>query len=305
MTGLTIGTRGSRLAVWQAEHVAALLREKHLGLTVTLKRIRTTGDRVQDKAFGELSGKGFFVKELEAALLRGEVDLAVHSLKDVPTELPEGLELSAVLERHEPWDALVTRDGGGLESLPEGATIGTGSFRRRSQLLHARPDLQLTDIRGNVDTRIGKLDDGFDAVVLARAGLGRLGIEGVVATPLATDVCLPAVGQGALAIESAAARDDVRELLAVLEHAPTRAAVTAERAFLSRLGGGCLAPVAGYAEAADGTVRLQGAVGDPDGKRLIRDAEQGRDPETVGHTLADRMLAAGGDALLAASRAGG
>jgi hydroxymethylbilane synthase len=302
---LVIGTRGSSLALWQAEHVAQKLGAVAPNLDIEAKKIKTQGDLVRDRPLSRVGGKGFFVKELENALLSGEADLAVHSLKDVPIELPDGLALGAILERTDPHDALVVRDGGGdLSALPRGARVGTSSLRRRAQLLAVRPDLEVADLRGNVDTRLRKLRAGeYDAVVLAAAGLVRLGLEEHIAQRLPFDVMLPAPAQGALAVEYRADDEAILELLRPIHHQPTWAAVTAERAFLSGLGGGCSVPVAAYAvqDAVKGpTLRLHGLVASLDGRQVVRVVGEGspQEPERLGRRLAQETLAGGASAIL-------
>src|SRR5574342_147140 len=298
---LVLGTRGSKLAVHQSEWVQARLKELAPHVSVTLRRIKTSGDKILDVPLAKLGGKGLFVKEIEDALLSGEIDLAVHSMKDVPTELPTGLELLCVPDREDARDALLSRDGRPFKDLPHGARVGTSSLRRQAQLLHARPDLSISMLRGNLDTRLKKLREGqFDAIVLAAAGLRRLGWEHEITEYLAPEICLPAIGQGALGIEGR--RDDgfVRSLLSGLEHAPTRTRVLAERALLHRLQGGCQVPIAAHASIVGADVTLEGLVARVDGKEVIRDRVKGTvaDPESLGVQLAERLLARGGDRIL-------
>lgn len=305
MARLILGTRGSPLALWQARHVASRLEAAREGLTVEIETIRTEGDNRTDVPFGQLPGKGFFVKEIEAALQAGTIDLAVHSLKDVPSELPDGLALTAILERHDPRDALLSEPGWSFEDLPPRTRLATGSLRRRCQILHARPDLETVAVRGNVDTRIRKLrEDRFGALVLALAGVERLGLDAVPVRPIPVEVSLPAVGQGAMAVESR--RDDAatKAIVSTLTHLPTLRAVTAERAFLARLGGGCLAPATAHAVVGDDFVRIAAVVGAPDGRRLLREEMQGKagDEERLGEALADRLLDAGAGDLLREAR---
>ena len=300
-----LGTRGSPLALWQARHVSRLLERASPGLAVELAIIKTEGDRVADRPFGDLKGRGFFVKEIEDALLEGRIDLAVHSLKDLPTEQPRGLEVAAVLPRHDPRDALLSVEGWSFAEIPARTVVATGSPRRRSQLLHARPDLATCLVRGNVDTRIRKLREGrFGAMVLALAGVERLGISEVPIRPIPTEVCLPAVGQGAVAVECRERDDAIRRRLATLTDSETLLCVLAERAFLRRLGGGCLAPATAHARIVDGRILLDAMVGDPDGGRLLRDRAEGgsEDGARLGEGLADRLLAAGGEAILTDAR---
>ncbi len=297
---IVLGTRGSALALWQARHVAGRLRAAHPGLEVREVVIKTGGD-LHSKIMGATSEKGEFVREIEDALLDDRIDFAVHSLKDLPTELPLGLALTAVPERHDARDALLTVDGRSVDELAHGTVVATGSFRRRCQLLDRRPDLELVPVRGNVDTRLRKLREGrFGALVLALAGIERLGLDDAPRWPIPTEICLPAVGQGALGIESRAGDGRVAGILAVLEDAPTRTAVTAERAFLKRLGGGCLAPATGFATLDGGEVELRAVVGDPDGRTMLRDRDAGPADRAaaIGERLADRLLGAGAGRIL-------
>ncbi len=305
---LRIGTRGSPLALWQANHVARQLEAAHPGLAVELVRIKTGGDQIADVPMAQVGGKGIFVKEIEDALLDGAVDLAVHSSKDLPTDAPEGLEIAAFLERHDPRDAILTVEGTGLDALPPGTVVATGSPRRRCQILHRRPDLAMTLVRGNVDTRIRKLREGrFGAMALAVAGIERLGITDAPYTPIPVEICIPAVGQGAVAVEIRSSDAGTRRAVAVLAHAATAAAVAAERAFLRRLGGGCLAPAAAHARVVGPSIALVAMVGDPDGRRLLRDRAEGdvSRGESLGEGLAERLLGAGGEAILRDARAAG
>jgi hydroxymethylbilane synthase len=300
---LVLGTRGSKLAVHQTEWVQARLQELAPHVTVTLRRIQTSGDKILDVPLAKIGGKGLFVKEIEEALLSGEIDLAVHSMKDVPTALPPGLDLLCIPCREDPRDALISRDRRRFADLPQGAKVGTSSLRRQAQLLQARPDLSILMLRGNLDTRLKKLRDGqFDAIVLAAAGLRRLGWEHEITEYLAPEISLPAIGQGALGIEGR--RDDqfVRSLLSGLEHAPTRTMVRAERALLHRLQGGCQVPIAAHATLAGSDVTLEGLVASVDGKEIIRDRVHGTvtDPESIGIQMAERLLAGGGDRILQA-----
>jgi hydroxymethylbilane synthase len=303
---LRIATRRSRLALWQAEHVAALLRAAHPGLDVALVPMVTEGDRILDRALAEVGGKGLFIKELEVAMFEDRADLAVHSMKDVPAELPDGMALAAVLERADPRDAFVSGRYAGLADLPRGARVGTASLRRQCQLRHARPDLEIVQLRGNVDTRLRKLDEGqYDAIILAAAGLKRLGLDARIASLVPTEASLPAVGQGVIGIECRTGDERTRALLAPLEHAPTRTCLDAERAFAARLQGSCQSPVAGFAELDGDGLRLRGLVGEPDGSRVFTDEARGAAGEAaaLGDALATRLLAAGAAPLLAALRA--
>ena len=298
---LIIGTRGSALAIWQAEWVQSRLRELQPGLVVSLKRIRTTGDRILDSPLAMIGGKGLFVKEIEEALARDEIDLAVHSMKDVPTSLPVGMEILSIPAREDPRDALISRDGVSLEKLRNGARIGTSSLRRQAQMLHARPDFQVSILRGNVDTRLRKLDAGeYDAILLAAAGLRRLGLEQRITEFLSYDVCLPAISQGALGLEGRADDRFVRELVLRLEDRSTRIAVTAERGFLERLEGGCQVPIAAHATVGDQIITLRGLIASVDGHRLIQGSSEGPvgDAKKIGATLAERLLSQGGREIL-------
>lgn len=308
MPVLRLGTRGSPLALWQARFVAGLLETAHPGTDVEIRIIKTEGDQRTDVPLTVVGGKGVFVREIEEALLAREIDLAVHSLKDLPTEQPDGLAVTAVLARHDPRDALLSGEGWDLETLPRGASVATGSPRRRCQLMRRRADLEMTLVRGNIDTRIRKLREGqFAAMMLAMAGLERLGLREVPATPLPPEICLPAPGQGALAIESRSSDARVEDAVGVLDHAVTRAAVVAERSFLAGLGGGCLAPAAALAVVRDGVLRLEAMVGDPNGAREVRRTASGAPEaaEGIGRALAAEILGAGGDAILAEARAEG
>jgi hydroxymethylbilane synthase len=300
---VVLGTRGSKLAVQQSEWVQAQLHALAPHVTVTLRRIQTSGDKILDVPLAQIGGKGLFVKEIEEALLSGEIDLAVHSMKDVPTELPEGLEILCVPPREDPRDALISRDGWSFKDLPRGARIGTSSLRRQSQFLHTRPDLAIAMLRGNLDTRLKKLREGqFDAIVLAAAGLRRLAWAHEITEYLSPQICLPAIGQGALGIEGRREDFFIRTLLSGLDHTPSKTAVLAERALLHRLQGGCQVPIAAHATVAGAGVRLEGLVSSVDGKELFRDVAEGtiEDPESIGIQLAERLLARGGDRILQA-----
>ncbi|MGH7165448.1 MAG: hydroxymethylbilane synthase [Nitrospiraceae bacterium] len=298
---LVIGTRGSRLAIWQAEWVQARLKDLAPDLRVTLRQIKTSGDKVLDVPLAAIGGKALFVKEIEEALLRREIDLAVHSLKDVPTVLPAGLELLCVPERDDPRDVLVSHRGLLLEQLPPGARVGTSSLRRQAQLLHYKPDLAVQVLRGNLDTRLRKLKaQEYDAIVLAAAGLRRMGWAHEVTEYLPFEVSLPAIGQGALGLEGRADDEFVRDVLSRLDHGPTRTAVTAERALLERLEGGCQVPIAAHAAVSGASVTLDGLIASVDGRRLVRDLVQGlaQDAHALGVRLGDKLLAQGGDLIL-------
>jgi hydroxymethylbilane synthase len=304
---LRIATRKSQLALWQAEHVAALLRRAHPGLSTDFVPMVTQGDRIQDRSLAAIGGKGLFIKELEVALEDGRADIAVHSMKDLPGELPPGLGIAAVLERVDARDALLSARGTRLEDLPQGARVGTSSLRRQAQLLAARPDLKIEALRGNVDTRLRRLDEGaMDAIVLACAGLIRLGLESRITARLDPSLCLPSVAQGVIGIECRNADSRTRDFVSVLNHSATRVAMDAERAFAHRLGGSCQSPIAAHARLQGTRLILEGLVAEPDGTRVLRDSLSGGsdDPAGLGMKLADRILAAGAGPLLERLRAG-
>jgi hydroxymethylbilane synthase len=288
---IVIGSRGSALALWQSRAVAAALEAAHPGLSCRIEVIKTTGDVMREASLTAIAGKGVFTKEIEDAMLERRVDLAVHSLKDLPTTLPEGLELAAITEREDPRDALVARPGlGALAELPERARVGTSSPRRRSQLLAWRPDLELVELRGNVDTRIRKIEtEGLDAIVLACAGLRRLGLEDRITEAIPVDVMVPAVGQGALGLETRAGDEEVLGIAGALVHEATARCCAAERAFLAGLGGGCAVPIAGHATIADGVMRIVGTVGDESGRTVAGRTLSGppEEAEALGRALAE------------------
>ncbi len=298
---LRIGTRGSQLALAQSRWVQAALRQLHPDIDVALVTIKTTGDRFVDQPLSTIGGKGVFVKEIEDALASGSIDCAVHSMKDVPAELAPGLVIAAIPPREDARDTLITRDGRTLHQLPRAARLGTSSLRRMALIRAARPDLQVTPLRGNVDTRLRKLDAGqLDAIVLAAAGLRRLSIERSGVAFFDPQEFIPAIGQGALAIES---RDDTaRELLASLDHPVTRTAVCAERAFLLRVGGSCRTPLAAHATIDGGRVDLRALIASPDGTQVVRGERSGAvsDAAHLGTDLADELLGRGGSAILRA-----
>jgi hydroxymethylbilane synthase len=302
-----IGSRGSPLALWQARHVAGRLTAAWPGLAADITIIKTEGDRRTDVPLTASSGQGVFVKEIEDALSRGAIDLAVHSLKDLPTETPAGLAIAAIPQRHDARDALVAATSRRVEDLPQGAVVATGSPRRRCQLSAARGDLRFTLVRGNVDTRLLKLGEGrFDALILAVAGIERLGLTDAPYAPIPFSLCLPAPGQGALAIEIRAGDDATRRLVRPLDDRETASCVTAERAFLATLGAGCLAPAGALGTVTGATLALEGMVGRPDGRGLLRDRIEGalEEAEALGARLARRLLAAGADAILKDVREG-
>ena len=295
---IRIGSRGSPLARWQAEHVRARLET--LGHPCHIEIITTTGDRVQDRRLESVGGKGAFLKEIEEAMLAGEVDLAVHSLKDVPTALPDGLRLCAILERADPRDALVSASAAPFGELPAGSRIGTSSLRRQCQVRALRPDLEVADLRGNVDTRLAKLRDGrCDAIVLAMAGLARLGREAEATQALDPETFVPAPGQGAIVLECRSGDAAVASAAAPLHHAASGRAVEAERALLQALGGGCNVPLGAHATVEGPALRLVAFVGRADGSSLVRGERRGTDPAALGRALAEDLLARGARSLLA------
>ncbi|MBF8223403.1 hydroxymethylbilane synthase [Halomonas sp. 328] len=304
MTTLRIATRKSLLALWQAEHVRDRLQAIHPGLEVELVAMSTRGDQILDAPLAKVGGKGLFVKELEEAMLDGRADIAVHSMKDVPMHFPEGLGLSVILAGAEPTDAFVSNQYASLDELPEGSRIGTSSLRRGLQMKEARPDLEILNLRGNVQTRLGKLDAGeFDAIILATSGLRRLGLGERIAMELPPEVCLPACGQGALGIECRTHDADLVALLAPLDDAETATRVRAERAMNTRLEGGCQVPIGGHAILEDDgrTLWLRALVGSPDGTRVLRAEGRGSafEPETLGIRVAEDLLAQGAGEILA------
>ena len=294
---IIIGTRSSKLALWQADYVMECLQKKYPELHVEKKLMTTKGDKILDAPLAKIGGKGLFTKELEQDMLAGGIDIAVHSLKDMPTEVPDGLIITAITKRCDPGDAFVSNKVASLAELPQGAVVGTSSLRRKAQLLHARPDLEIRDLRGNVNTRLRKLDAGeYDAAVLAVAGLRRLGFGGRITEVLPKSMILPAVGQGALAIEAREDDAETRELVAFLNDEATVACAKAERAFLARVEGGCQVPVGVYATPEDGGLHVEAVIASLDGKRLYRDHVSGqvKDAEPLGTRLADKLLDMGG-----------
>lgn len=296
---LRIATRKSALALWQTEHVAQRLRDAHPGISIELVPLSTRGDQILDRPLAQIGGKGLFLKELEVAMQHGEADLAVHSLKDVPMQLEAGFVLAAILEREDPADAFVSNHHADLGSLPIAAVVGTSSLRRQAQILAQRPDLQLRDLRGNVNTRLAKLDAGeYDAIVLAVAGLKRLGFAERVRARLQAPDFLPAASQGAIAIECLAERQDVLQAVAPLHDVDTDRAVRAERAFSRRLSGSCEVPLAAYATLDAEGLALDALVASPDGQDVLRDQLRGNDPEDLGLRLAERLIARGAQRLI-------
>lgn len=298
---LRIATRKSPLAVWQAEHVAGLLNARHPELQIELVRLTTSGDKLLDSPLSQVGGKGLFVKELEHGLLNDTADIAVHSMKDVPVELPAGLHLPVILQREDARDAFVSNRYASLDALPRGARLGTASLRRQCQLRALRPDLEIVSVRGNVNSRLAKLDSGeFAALLLAAAGLIRLGLGPRITRFLEPGESLPAIGQGAIGIECRRGDSRIETLIAPLDHVPTHICVRAERAMNSRLHGGCQVPIAGHAELAYGVIVLRGLVGSLDGQRFVRGDISGRpeDAEELGTVLAEDLLARGAGEIL-------
>ena len=300
---IRIATRKSALAMWQAEYVQAQLLHHHPHVDVELVPMSTQGDRILDTPLAKIGGKGLFIKELEVAMLEGRADIAVHSMKDVPVDFPDGFGLHAICPRENPFDAFVSNRYDALQSLPEGAVVGTSSLRRQCQLRHHRPDLVIKDLRGNVNTRLAKLDaNEYDAIILACAGLIRLGMEDRITQPIAHTDSLPAVGQGAVGIECRNDDSELIELLAALNHADTASRVTAERAMNARLEGGCQVPIGSYATLQDDTIHLTGLVGTADGATILYANAQGHrdNAEQIGIEVAESLLAQGAGDILAA-----
>lgn len=301
MKQIRIGSRGSQLALWQAGYVQSELERRFSGSSVTVKKIKTTGDKILDAPLAKVGGKGLFVKEIEDALLRNEIDLAVHSMKDVPADLPAGLCIAAIPKREDPRDVLISRDGSGFFHLPSRAHVGTSSLRRVSQVLNQRPDLRISPLRGNLDTRLKKLDSGvFDAIVLAAAGVLRMGWGERITEYLPVNISLPAIGQGALCIECREGDGKTHELIRWLDHRETSLCVRAERAFLRRLQGGCQVPIAAYATVAHDKLEMEGLVASIDGRRMVREKRVGTvdNPEEIGIGLAESLLSQGGEEIL-------
>ncbi|HXX58465.1 MAG TPA: hydroxymethylbilane synthase [Thermodesulfovibrionales bacterium] len=302
---VVIGTRGSKLALWQAEWVKAELERMTPGLSVELNKIKTTGDKILDVPLAKVGGKGLFVKEIEEALLDGGADLAVHSMKDVPTDFPEGLYLPVICKREDPRDAFITAGGPKrikrFDDLPQGATIGTSSLRRSCQLLSRRPDLKIAQLRGNLDTRLRKLDEGqFDAIILAAAGVKRLGWAERITEVLSPEISLPAIGQGAIGIECRVNDEFINKLVAPLNHGETSTCVRAERALLKRLEGGCQVPIAAHARLIDGKIVMDGLVGSVTGDRIVKGHIEGSSEQAaaLGIALAEDILSRGAKEIL-------
>ena len=299
MARLRIGSRGSQLALWQAHHISALLRER--GHEIELKIIKTTGDKITDVALAKVGTKGMFTKEIEEALADGSIDLAVHSLKDLPTEISSGFEIAAITTRENPRDVLCSSKYKNVDDLPRGARVGTSSLRRQAQLKAVRPDLEIFPLRGNVDTRLRKLEAGeYDAIILAAAGLYRLGKTELVRQVISADMMCPAAGQGALGIEIRAGDAVTRQHLTFLDDSAARATTTCERALLNRLGGGCQVPIGAFAEVRNGRLHLEAIVADPDGSKVLRESRDGSDPVQLGESVGQTLLERGGDAILEA-----
>ena len=297
MARLRIGSRGSQLALWQAHHISALLREK--GHEVELEIIKTTGDKITDVALAMVGTKGMFTKEIEEALAEGRVDLAVHSLKDLPTELSLGFEIAAITTRENTCDVFLSKKYASVDELPERAKVGTSSLRRQAQLKARRPDLDIHPLRGNVDTRLRKLEEGeYDAIILAAAGLNRLGKTQLVKQVIPPDVMCPAAGQGALGIEIRAGDAATRQHLAFLDDPAARATTTCERALLNRLGGGCQVPIGASATMKNGRLHLEAIVAHPDGSQVLRESRDGDDPVKLGDAVGETLLNRGGDLIL-------
>jgi hydroxymethylbilane synthase len=297
MARLRIGSRGSQLALWQANHISALLRER--GHEVELEIIKTTGDKILDVALAKVGTKGMFTKEIEEALLENRVDLAVHSLKDLPTELAPEFEVAAITVRENPQDAFLSRHFDSINDLPQKARVGTSSLRRQAQLKAMRPDLEIHPLRGNVDTRIRKMEEGqYDAIILASAGLNRLGLTRWIREVIPTEVMCPAAGQGALGIEIRKGDTEMLKHLEFLNDAPTRLSVLAERALLNELGGGCQVPIGAHAQVSGNAIQLMGVVARPDGTLVLRDSRIGNDPVKLGEELGKSLLERGGREIL-------
>ena len=300
---IRIATRKSPLAMWQAEHVAAELKRVHPGIEIEIVGMTTQGDKILDTPLAKIGGKGLFIKELEQGLLSDQADIAVHSMKDVPVEFPEGLHLAVIMQREDPRDAFVSNNYQSIDELPQGACVGTSSLRRQSQLAEQRPDLEIKSLRGNVNTRLRKLDEGnYDAIILAAAGLIRLGFQERITAFIGPEQSLPAIGQGAVGIECRSDDERVNQLIAPLHHQDTACCVLAERAMNQRLNGGCQVPIAGYAMLENGELWLRGLVGEPDGSRIIRGEVEGKpeEAEAMGKGLAEHLLEWGADGILEA-----
>jgi len=297
MAHLRIGSRGSQLALWQANHISARLRER--GHQVEIEIIKTTGDKITDVALAKVGTKGMFTKEIEEALAAGRVDLAVHSLKDLPTEIPPDFEIAAITQRENPRDVLVSKKHASIKELPQRARVGTSSLRRQAQLKALRPDLEIYPLRGNVDTRLRKLEAGdYEAIILAAAGVNRLGLTALVKQIIPAEIMCPAAGQGALGIEIRKGDEAIRQHLSFLDDSAARQTTTAERALLNKLGGGCQVPIGAFAELRAKEIHLEGVVAHPDGSLVLRESRDGNDPELLGNEVGESLLSRGGDAIL-------
>lgn len=298
---IKIGTRGSKLALWQANWVKSKLTENYSNLSVELVVIKTQGDKILDVPLANIGGKGLFVKEIETALLEKSIDLAVHSMKDVPIIIPEGLSISCVTEREDPFDVLISKNGYGLKDIKQEAKIGTSSLRRQSQLLHFRPDLEMVTLRGNLQTRLKKLEEqNMDAIVLAYAGVKRMGLDYLVTEKIHPEICLPAVGQGVLAIETRTEDRSINKTIEFLNDPESALTMSAERAFLTRLEGGCQVPIAAYAQLNEKGLEIEGMIASLDGKKVIRQRKAGsyEEAEVLGIELAETLLSFGGERIL-------
>jgi len=297
MALLRIGSRGSQLALWQANHIADLLRQR--GHQIEIEIIKTTGDKITDVALAKVGTKGMFTKEIEEALADRRVDLAVHSLKDLPTEISAGFEIAAITKRENPRDVFCSSKYASIDELPRQARVGTSSLRRQAQLKALRPDLQIHPLRGNVDTRLRKLESGdFDAIILAAAGLNRLGKTDLAKQIIPAEIMCPAAGQGALGIEIRAGDSPTRDQLRFLDDSDARATTTCERALLNKLGGGCQVPIGAFAEVRAGSLHLQAVVADPDGSAVIQESRDGSDPIALGEATGESLLLRGGEEIL-------
>jgi len=305
MREVIVGSRSSDLALWQTRWVVANLERNNPDIRFNIKLIKTKGDRILDVALAKIGDQGLFTKELEIAMLDGEIDMAVHSIKDLPTAIPEGIVIAAVCERYSPADVLISSRGYSLEQLPQGARVGTSSLRRMAQLKRARPDLEFCNLRGNLPTRLTKMEsDGLDAIVLAEAGVARLGLSERITDRISFQVCLPAIGQGAIGVEAREGDQETLKLLTDLDHGPSRLAVTAERAFLKRLAGGCQVPIGALGTVSGDFLTLEGVVASLDGKHFVRAELRGSSSEShmIGEGLADQLLAAGARQILDEAR---
>jgi hydroxymethylbilane synthase len=297
---LRVGTRGSTLAMWQAKYVASLIETKHSDIQIELVKIKTTGDKILDAPLARIGGKGLFTKEIEEALLDGRVDLAVHSMKDLPTELPEGLKLGAIMEREDPRDAFISRDGRLLDQLEKGEKIGTSSLRRQAFLLNIYPDIDIVSIRGNVDTRLRKVEsEDLAGIMLASAGVRRMGFEDRITTYMQPEIMIPAIGQGALGIEIRADDSRVEPIVSELNHETTATCILVERAFLQRMGGGCQVPLAAHAQIENDSMTVRTAVVHPNGSPMMREQYSGpMQKASLGSQLADTLLSQGADKIM-------